>query len=131
MREGLAKRNGLRTLYRGTVVRFGSKPSYRGPAMPTILLRDVTDSRGEVVADHLWFTYGKSFARLDLQPGDVVEFVARAEPYVRGYQGRRDDVGDRPLERDYRLSFPTRVRKVAVAPMEELPLFNRETPCTR
>lgn len=109
MREELAKQEGRRMLYRARVGRFGSKPAYRGPAVPTILLRDVRDSQGNVVADHLWFMLGKSFSRLDLEAGDVVEFTARAEPYWKGYRGRYDE--DSPRERDYRLSYPTRVRK--------------------
>lgn len=122
MRDALASREGSRTLYRAAVARFGLRTAYRGPAIRTILLRDVTDCRGLVVADHLWFTLGKSFARLHLQPGDVVEFVARAEPYTKGYKGRRDDL-DSPRELDYRLSFPTRVRKIEPVSLDDLPLF--------
>jgi hypothetical protein len=33
------------------------------------------------------------------------------EPYTKGYKGRREDVW-KPVETDYRLSYPTNVRKV-------------------
>jgi hypothetical protein len=47
---------------------------------------------------------------LDLQPGDVVQFDARVSPYLKGYQGRRDDV-DCPVRWDYRLSRPAKVSR--------------------
>ncbi len=109
MRDELARREGMRTLYRATVARFGSKPSDVGPAVPTILLRDVTDCRGAVVTDHVWYTLGEPFTRLCLEEGDVVEFEARVIPYQKGYHGRDDHDSVRLW--DYRLSYPARVRK--------------------
>jgi hypothetical protein len=78
----------------------------------TVLLKDVKDESGNIVTDHLWFNMTKGFAQADLQACDIVEFRGRVEKYIKGYKGWRDDVYERPTEEDYKLSFPTKVRKV-------------------
>jgi hypothetical protein len=57
------------------------------------------------------FPKGKQLAALRLQPGDLVQLAARVTTYTKGYKGRREDVW-KPVETDYRLSYPTNVRKV-------------------
>lgn len=121
MRERLQTLNGTRALFRGTFVRFGSKPAYKGAPIKTVLLINVT-RRGSIVTDHLWFVCGVQFERLNLQPGDVVEFHARVTEYWKGYKGRRDLDDAAPISKDYRLSNPTGVKKVTD---EEMPLFRR------
>ena len=112
MRSELAQWEGRRREFQGVFVRFGSKSGFKHP-LTTILLKDIINVRtGQVVTDHAWFTLGKGFERLTLQKDDVVRFWARVSKYVKGYKGRREDV-DKPLELDYRLSFPTKLRKVA------------------
>jgi hypothetical protein len=113
MRVRLGKMYGERTVFRGTFSRFGLKSAYKGPPLKTVLLINITDSSGRIVCDHLWFNFTKGFAALDLKEGDVVEFHARVKDYWKGYRGRRDDVWDKPLEKDYKLSFPTKIRKVS------------------
>lgn len=113
MREGLQAQEGIRATFRGTVARFGTKTAYRGPDIPTVMFKDVTDKSGTVVTDHIWFILGKQMARLNLQEGDMVEFDARVTEYVKGYKGYREDVY-KALEVDYRLSNPTKVRKVEI-----------------
>ena len=94
----------------GKVVRFGFRNGYIGP-VKTMLLQDVTlDSK--IVSDHLWFDLTKGFSGADLSPGDVVEFCARVSAYEKGYKGHKDDVLNRPIERDYRLSRPTKIKKI-------------------
>lgn len=109
MREELAKLGNRRAKFRGTFSRYGVKSGWMGRTEKTALLRNITDSRGRLVADHLWFNWTKGFAQLSLDPGDVIEFNARVRPYWKGYKGSR--VGDRPpLEMDYRLSHPNHFR---------------------
>ena len=67
---------------------------------------------GKIVTDHLWFDLTKGFETADLLPGDVVEFCARVSIYEKGYKGYRNDVFDRPIEKDYRLSRPTKIKKI-------------------
>lgn len=112
MREKLKEREGKRRYYAATFKRFGSKPAYKGPPIKTILLVDVVNATGELITDHLWFTCGKQFARLDLRPGDRVSFYARSAPYNKGYRGYRDDEDLPDVSTDYRLSNPTMVMKL-------------------
>lgn len=99
-----------RHVFTATFVRFGFRNGYIGP-VKTMLLRDVTlDSK--IVSDHLWFDLTKGFSDADLSPGDVVEFCARVSAYEKGYKGHKNDVLNRPIERDYRLSRPTKIKKI-------------------
>jgi len=115
MRQELAKIKGSRARFEGIFVRFGSKRGYKGYPEKTNLLKDVKSvSTEQVMSDHLWFTCGKRFDSLNLQENDIVRFDARVTPYEKGYKGYRDDeYGEfKPIETDYRLSFPTNVVKV-------------------
>jgi hypothetical protein len=96
-----------------TVERYGFKPGWKGWLERTILLRDVClVSTGATLCDHLWFTCGKQFERLNLEPGDRVEFDARVDSYVKGYQGRRaEELGEAWTQADWRLSRPTKIRR--------------------
>jgi hypothetical protein len=123
MREELAKLFGKRRRFQGVFVRFGQKSGYKG-VLTTILLKDIVDVISQkTVADHCWFTMGKRFEKLELKEGDIIRFYARVTDYVKGYQGRRgeDDYDYKPVERDFRLSFPTKFVKVspsvAVSPL--------------
>lgn len=123
MRKDLAKIDGVRATFTGTFERYGEKSGWQGRMDKTILLKDVKNQRGEVVCDHLWFNYTKAIAKLNLAPGDIVVFDARVRQYTKGYFGYRDDVY-KPIEQDYKLSHPTKVRKLKEA--EPVGLFESE-----
>lgn len=107
MRDKLENRYGQRTKFYGIFERFGVKPDYHGiGTVQTILLKDLRDANKQLVADHLWLTYTKSFQSIDLVPGAVVEFLARVKAYMKG---RRDE-----KTFDYKLSRPTKVKLVSV-----------------
>ena|SRR5665647_1181017 len=112
-RHSLGAKEGVRSLYTGEFVRTGIKHGYMGDVV-TVLLKDVRDEAGQIITDHLWFNMTKGFKQANLQAGDIVEFRGRVEKYVKGYKGGREDV-HKPLEEDYKLSFPTKVRKVVRA----------------
>jgi len=112
MRQTLATRDGERAPFQGTFERFGTKIGWQGRTLKTVLLKNICDETGKPICDHLWFNLTRAFAALNLQPGDVVQFDARVQEYVKGYVGRRWDVW-KPIEVDYKLSHPTRVKKVA------------------
>nr|UWD67448.1 MAG: hypothetical protein [Bacteriophage sp.] len=99
-----------RHVFTATFIRFGFRDGYKGP-VKTILLQDVLLD-GKIVTDHLWFDLTKGFESADLLSGDVVEFCARVSIYEKGYKGYRNDVFDRPIEKDYRLSRPTKIKKI-------------------
>lgn len=111
MRRRLGKQEGVRATFRGTFERSGTKPGWRSVEI-TMLFTDITDADGNPVCEHLWLNYTAGFARLSpWKPGDVVEFDARVKSYVKGYMGHRVDVY-RPIEKDYKLSHPTRIKKI-------------------
>jgi hypothetical protein len=108
-RPELAKREGLRSRYTGTVERLGIKRSY-GREKSTLLLRDVRTIDGILVTDHLWFTCGKWSDEIMI--GDRIAFDARATSYEKGYAGDRWDViaeHGHGASTSHRLSNPTRV----------------------
>lgn len=113
MREELKEIHGVRAEFRAEIARFGTKSGYKGSRpIPTVLLRNIRDAGGKLVTDHLWFTVGKTLEDLKLVEGDEITFQARVTDYIKGYRGYREDVYDKPIETDYRLSHPTKVAKV-------------------
>lgn len=119
MREALAPRATRRGRFSGTFVRLGTKRGWQGRTAQTVLLCDVRDHAGLVVADHVWMALTKSLAVLALQPGDVVFFDARVTLYQKGYRGYREGE-EATVSWDYKLSRPTRCVKVATEQQESL-----------
>jgi hypothetical protein len=109
IRKSLKKQVGVRTTFTATVDRFGLKAAYRGLPITTVCLTNVRATTGTITCDHLWLTVGKQLQALCLLPGQTITFDARVTAYQKGYRGYRDDVFDRPVHTDYRLSNPTRV----------------------
>jgi hypothetical protein len=98
---------GDRHKFFATVDRFGTKKGFKGRGTPpTICLKNII-CNNKVVADHQWFTCGVGFA--GLMSCDRISFHARVTSYEKGYQGRRDDIIDRPIRHDWKLSRPTRI----------------------
>jgi hypothetical protein len=115
MREQLESVNGNRMRFRATVKRFGTKKNYHGYPEPTILLKNVTFvDNGSVATDHIWFTVGKTLAKLMLKPGEIVEFDARVGEYIKGYVNHREYIDEREI--DYKLNRPTKFSKLEVLP---------------
>lgn len=117
MRKALKAREGIRTVYTATCERFGRKTAYKGPPVVTLCMIDVRDSRGERVADHLWFSMCKAWHAAGVKPGDRVQFTATARPYTKGYRGRRDEDVPGPST-DWKLAFPGDVRVLCDRPAE-------------
>ena len=120
MRSELQPRNGRRGRFTATVSRFGQASGWEGRLVKTLLFTDVRDESGAVVTDHLWFKVGLWSG--NLKPGDRVEFEARVRPYKAGYRGHREDDDLPPPRIDYRLAFPSKVRKITENP-PPMPLF--------
>jgi hypothetical protein len=112
IRKALKEKLGFRGTFSGTVDRIGSKRAFRGPPIPTVCLVAVRDGEGRVVCDHLWLTMGKQLAAIHPEQGKTIVFDARVTAYEKGYKGYRDDVYDSPVQTDYRLSNPTKMRIV-------------------
>jgi len=107
MRKELGKLNGLRGRFRATVKCFGWKKRFRQHEDRTVMLSDIYDENGTLVADHLWLTIGKQLASLKLEEYWMIEFSARVAPYAKGYFGSRDGVF-KPPRIDYNLSYANR-----------------------
>jgi hypothetical protein len=116
MRKLLKQQEGRRGEFRGTVAQFGTKSANLGPDLPTMLLRDVKNEMGQIVTDHLWMTVGTQLSRVNMQVGEELVFAARVTRYEKGYKGSREGVFAAPPATDYRLSYPTNVRRVETRP---------------
>lgn len=110
MREELERREGERDLYLARIERYGTKRGVYG-SVETILLRDVTDASGEIVADHLWLTVGAGLRQLAARAGEFIEFRATASAYRKGYRGNRDIDAPAPSI-DYKLANARKLRRL-------------------
>lgn len=108
MRKKLEQLEEVRDTFTGVFERFGVKNGWKGLAEPTVLLKNIKNSKGKFMTEHLWFNLTKGFDSLGLEEGDLIQFDARVKSYVKGYRGFREDVY-RPLEIDYKLSHPTKI----------------------
>ena len=113
MRKKLERIENIRATFTGIFVREGTKNSFGYPK-PTLFLKDIKDCHNKIVTDHLWFNLTKGFAALHLVHGNTVQFDARVKPYIKGYQGNREDIDifESPVEIDFKLSHPTRLLKI-------------------
>lgn len=111
MRKELAPQAGERKKFRATFSRIGKKTNFKGYSEDTILLNDVREAETDKpVADHLWFSYTRSFEKVLLTEGAVLEFEARVKKYSKGYVNKALRLNH--LSTDYRLSHPTKIKKV-------------------
>ena len=111
MREQLSKINHVRMKFIATFERFGSKTGWKGYPETTLLFKDIRNEKGNLIADHIWFTMNKTFEKLEgFSEGDKISFDARVREYVKGYVNNRDYIDNREV--DYKLSHPTKIRKI-------------------
>lgn len=99
-RDSLKKYVNNPTYFAATFDRFGSRLNKNGLPRVTMCFRDVIDEHGELITDHVWFSTVKGFYSHDLQPGDRVQFQARAFPYEKG------------SVTDYKLGSPSHVKRL-------------------
>jgi hypothetical protein len=112
MRKVLAKEKGERKKFSGVFSRLGKKTNYQGYSEDTILLINIMDlETKQVVADHLWFSYTKSFEKVSLSEGVVLEFEARIKEYRKGYVNTRYKIN--LSRKDFKLSHPTKIRIIS------------------
>lgn len=119
MREQLKRIEGNRQAFIGTFERFGKKSGWNGKELKTVLFKEIKDLSGKLICDHIWFNYTKGFESQGLAHGDCVMFQARVKKYWKGYKGYRDNYDLPPIEKDYKLSHPTKIQKI-VNPLKEV-----------
>lgn len=111
MRKELATQAGQRKKFRAVFNRLGKKTNYKGYSEETILLSDVREAGTlHLVTDHVWFSYTGGFEKLSLTQGCIIEFEARVKEYSKGYVNKRYGMDKRSV--DYKLSYPTKIRKI-------------------
>ncbi len=74
------------------------------------MLKDVKFENGNLAADHIWFTVGKTILSAELKEGDKITFEARIGAYEKGYVNYKEFIDERTI--DYKLNRPTNFRKV-------------------
>lgn len=108
MRTALGKNEGERKRFRATFVRVGKKTNFKGYSEDTILLQNIIDIEdGTQVADHVWFTFTKTFEDAHIREGDIITFDARIKRYTKGYVNKALNTKKRTT--DFKLSHPTKV----------------------
>lgn len=114
MRNQLKQLQEQRMKFIGIFKRYGSKSNWHGFPETTLILVDIKDNNGKIVTDHIWFKQIKGFVKINpLIEGDIIEFEARVKDYVKGYCGRKaEEYGEAYQELDYKLNFPTKIRKL-------------------
>ena len=111
MRERLKASEGVRARFVALFSKVGKKRNYKGYSEDTILLSQVKDAdTGELVADHVWFTFTKGFEAVNARPGDLLQFEARIKEYKKGYVNKAAGINQRRT--DYKLSHPGKIQKI-------------------
>jgi hypothetical protein len=109
MRTALSKDEGERKRFKATFVRVGKKKNFKGYSEDTILLQNIIDIAGNIrVADHVWFTFTKTFEDAGIHEGDVITFDARIKRYTKGYVNKA--LGMKKRSTDFKLSNPGKVK---------------------
>lgn len=111
MRQKLKEIDGERKTFTAIFVKMGSKKGYKGKTEMTLMLKNVKDSDGNIITDHLWFNYTKGFEKLgELYQGDLIQFDARVKEYNKGYINKKASIDQ--SKKDYRLSHPNNISKI-------------------
>lgn len=110
MRKALQKEEGERKKFYAIFERLGKKINYLGHSEETILLTKITDvESNKILADHLWFTFSKSFQKAALTEGCQLEFEARVTKYKKGYVNKQYKIDNRRT--DFKLNNPTKIKR--------------------
>ena len=83
MREKLEKLTG-RIVVVGTFIKYGTKTTFNGNHIRTVLLRNLTTTDGELLTDHQWLLENLGFQKLNLRYGEKVSFSAVVQRYFKG-----------------------------------------------
>ena len=80
MREMLKQLYGHKRKYKAEFVRFGTREDDKKPSM---LLKNVIDNNGNIVAGHVWLQKVPENVGTNLFEGDFIEFVAVVHRYQK------------------------------------------------
>lgn len=113
--------------FTGFVERPGIKV-LNGHTQPTLLIKNLKDSDGNQLADHIWLNYTDGFKKLGiLIKGDKVKFIGRVRRYKKEAIFDYDrNVVTRQESIDYGISYPSQVRLVNNSVKQPVPESNDE-----
>ena len=114
MRTGLQGYEGMRVKFSATFHHYGTFRR-RGIVGRTILLKNVRDAAGRLVADHIWINYSAPFDAIgEFHNGEKVSFSAKVIRYLKGYFGENIDLRlAKSIQVDYGLIYPRNVEVIA------------------
>lgn len=101
MRKELKGLEGKRSIFTGEFVKVSGKKEHSGTG-PAVLLRNIKNQSGQLLADHIWIDYSLEFNTLQLQEGEQIIFRARVGQYHKGKKGQLVD---------YKLHRPTKIQR--------------------
>jgi len=104
-----------RLTVRSVVERISWKNGWNGFIRRLILLRDVVDTGGNLLGQNFWVNDCKAFQKLDIAPGDEIEFSARVERVVKERVGPPDPL--KPINEEvdkvgYRIARPNKAKMI-------------------
>lgn len=109
MREALKPFQNFRFNYIATFDKFGIN-YVSGKKYQTALLKDLKNSYGDYLCEHIWIRDLKLLKKLNLKQGDKITFSAMVKKYQRGhvenYIGENEDLCD------YSLLYLENVKKI-------------------
>jgi hypothetical protein len=118
MRKKLAEEVGIRKKFQGVFARYGKKVNYKGYSEETVLVEQIVDAEtNQVMCDHIWFSLTKSFEKLNLTSGDVLQFDARIKEYKKGYKNNAYKINN--TTKDFKLSHPTNISQTKKIVLEK------------
>lgn len=119
VRTKLEKIEEVRDSFYGTFKRCGRATTGK----LTVLIVDIRNKHGNIIADHVWFNLTKGFKDIGfMSPGEMLRFDARVRKYEKGYKGQKDDILARNggLKEDYKLSHPSKIKRYLGKPGQRL-----------
>ncbi|WP_141505091.1 hypothetical protein [Paenibacillus luteus] len=101
MREQLQALEGKRSIFTGEFEKVSGKKEHSGSG-PAVLLCNIKDQSGQLLADHLWIEYSQEFEAMKLKRGEQIVFRARVGQYQKGKTGQIVD---------YKLYYPSNIQR--------------------
>lgn len=111
MRQELKNMCGEKHTFTGVVTRIGSRRPYNGSRknLSTMLLREVRNSKGELVSDHLWLDLVPPFVAVHPSYGAIIQFEGVVESYIRGFSSRKRHYNTGKMSLDFTIKHIDKV----------------------
>lgn len=125
VRTKLKRIDDVRDSFYGKFERFGRATD----GQLTLLITDIHNKHGNIIADHVWFKRTKGFKDLGfIEPGEYIRFDARIKAYEKGYKGQDDRIlktKGNDIKTDYKFSHPSQVKRFLGKPGQRLSTIDK------